>query len=194
MPFEYENIDLPRYPHGAEPDLDDVLHFLDVAAQTGFHIEQPGESDLSDIERAQIVYESFLEEVTDGASSYLVARNDEGDIVGTVIYAIHPEYNYVELNVLAVSPDYQGRGVGSELLERVTDHAVQQGAESITLSTTPGAYEFYIRHGFEDVEEDDYAQVRSMVKKIVLREEPELAKVISMSEFIKLSRPDSTDE
>ncbi|KAK2765098.1 hypothetical protein FQN54_008797 [Arachnomyces sp. PD_36] len=54
------------------------------------------------------------------------------------------------LNVLAVSPKHQRRGIGALLIGYGSDIADKEGVETYLESTPPG-YELYKRNGFQDV-------------------------------------------
>jgi GNAT superfamily N-acetyltransferase len=59
-----------------------------------------------------------------------------------------------EMEVIAVLPDYIGRGIGSALLRSVEDWLFEQGCARLWLTTDvdPGlkAYGFYLQHGWTD--------------------------------------------
>lgn len=52
------------------------------------------------------------------------------------------------LDGLAVSPHYQGKGIGSLLLQPVLQQADRQGESCYLYTTTESAVRFYQRHGF----------------------------------------------
>lgn len=54
---------------------------------------------------------------------------------------------------LFVDPDFEGRGVGRALLQRLTDGLFECGREPINLSTAPGtrAERFYLAAGWETI-------------------------------------------
>jgi GNAT superfamily N-acetyltransferase len=58
---------------------------------------------------------------------------------------------------IAVVPGARGRGVGHELIDALLDQARADGHAAISLSTETDRTEFYERHGFELVDEDDDA-------------------------------------
>ncbi len=60
-----------------------------------------------------------------------------------------------ELFVLYLDPDHRGRGLGTALLDRVTEQLREVGAEEMWVSVVPGnelAVPFYKARGFEPVE------------------------------------------
>lgn len=63
---------------------------------------------------------------------------------------------------LFVLPGYEGRGIGSELLERALQWLWQQGAERVWLATGPGtrAQGFYERRGWTHVGDGPGSDIR----------------------------------
>lgn len=59
-----------------------------------------------------------------------------------------------ELTVMAMLPEYEGKGIGGALLQRVEEWLASEGCEKIWLTTdtnpTLRAYGFYLRQGWED--------------------------------------------
>ena len=59
-------------------------------------------------------------------------------------------YQAMEIENLAIDPDYQGQGLGSQFIDYAKDYAHQVGVTSILLTTrTYQAKDFYLKHGFE---------------------------------------------
>ena len=165
--MKYERTPVIPYPHGAEPRLDDSLRYLEIAALTEFKIETADEQQLPEIERAQLLHESFMKEIHTDGTHYLVARDDEGRIVGTAAYSFGREGTAMNLDTLAVHPDYQSQGIGSGLLAEATQHGIDQGAQLIMLiSMGKESTEFYRRHGFRDNDPDDKSTMRIMSKDL----------------------------
>jgi GNAT superfamily N-acetyltransferase len=73
-----------------------------------------------------------------------------------------------ELTVIAILPEYEGKGIGGKLLTNVETWLESEGCRRIWLTTDPDqnlrAYGFYIRHGWEDrkIEHD----LRYMAKEL----------------------------
>ncbi len=65
-----------------------------------------------------------------------------------VLEATHPHEDCWYLNLLAVEPAAQGRGIGSALLRAVTDQADAQGARCYLEATSDDNRRLYERHGF----------------------------------------------
>ena len=62
-----------------------------------------------------------------------------------------------QLKWLYVMPEYQGGGVGTELLKQLEEIGWSRGLTAIRLHAAPGAFLFYRRHGYREVERDDVA-------------------------------------
>lgn len=62
--------------------------------------------------------------------------------------------NRLDLSTFVVTPRYQGRGIGSELLGHCLEIADRDGLPT-WLSSFPGSHHLYLRFGFEDVEYTD---------------------------------------
>jgi predicted N-acetyltransferase YhbS len=59
-------------------------------------------------------------------------------------------WSTTDLYILATAPEFQGKGVGSMLLDWGLEIAKQEGLDAWLLAA-PSAHEFYIKKGFEDV-------------------------------------------
>lgn len=74
----------------------------------------------------------------------------EGLLVGYEWCESHPQHAH--LNRLAVHPDYQGQGIGAQLLHRAITDALSKGVRKITLNTQEHNHRsiaLYQRFGFE---------------------------------------------
>jgi ribosomal-protein-alanine N-acetyltransferase len=90
---------------------------------------------------------NFDEALTRGDS--LVAAKLQGQIVGYEWCEVHSQHAH--LTRLAVHPDFQGRGIGGQLLYQAITEALQRGANRITLNTQESNYRsiaLYQRFGF----------------------------------------------
>ena len=56
---------------------------------------------------------------------------------------------------IAVVPSHRGKGTGAELLEALLARARSDGVAQVSLSAEQGQTEFYERHGFRAVGEDE---------------------------------------
>jgi aminoglycoside 6'-N-acetyltransferase I len=84
----------------------------------------------------------------------------EGKIAGFIIITkeiYNGKINYI-IEELVVSADYQGKGVGTELINRMEKIGKKEGVSSIILyaSTKAKAYKFYKHLGFEHLKHMAY--------------------------------------
>ena len=64
--------------------------------------------------------------------------------------AVHkPAEPHWELELIAVDPDFQGRGIGSALLKHGLEVCRRDGTPIYLQSSNPAKLQFYRRHGFE---------------------------------------------
>jgi GNAT superfamily N-acetyltransferase len=70
-----------------------------------------------------------------------------GEVV-ELLESNHPKDSHYYLNLLGVTPDQQGHGVGSALLRAVLDRADREGAAAYLEATSPKNRALYERHGF----------------------------------------------
>jgi len=61
---------------------------------------------------------------------------------------------HLDLSTFVVAPKYQGRGIGSKLLDHCLEIADRERLPA-WLSAFPGSHNLYLRFGFEDVEHQD---------------------------------------
>jgi ribosomal protein S18 acetylase RimI-like enzyme len=97
-------------------------------------------------------------------SDSLAVAELAGQLVGYAWCEIHP--NHAHLNRLAVHPDYQGRGIGAQLLHWAITTALTQGAAKITLNTQEHnlrSIALYQRFGFETTGQRMPVLVKSLV-------------------------------
>jgi GNAT superfamily N-acetyltransferase len=79
----------------------------------------------------------------------LVARADSGDVVGTIGGGVHDAEGH--LRGMAVLPDWQGKGVAQQLLDRIERELAAAGCRLVSLDTTvplARAIAFYERNGY----------------------------------------------
>jgi len=80
--------------------------------------------------------------------SWLALANDQS--VGFILAEAHPSSLFIV--ELSVDLDWQGKGIGRQLIARAADHARRLGLTSLTLTTfrdVPWNAPFYARLGFE---------------------------------------------
>ena len=84
--------------------------------------------------------------IADQVYAFAAWENDQ--VAGGIVAKQTYESLYVQL--LAVSPSYRGRQVGSRLLETIEQIAQEQELIHITLTTKSyQALDFYLKHGYE---------------------------------------------
>ena len=95
--------------------------------------------------------------MTRGSTTYLVAENDEGELVGSLQLDFRlttwEAATYVYLEDFFVEEEYRGRGVGSVMLDLARTIAQERGCVRIeldVLESSAEAQRFYVRHGFAD--------------------------------------------
>ncbi len=89
------------------------------------------------------------------------SENGVGSAVGMAVcfvnFSTFRAMPLINVHDLAVSPDYQGIGIGRQLLERVIDYAREQGHCAVTLEVrrdNANALKLYRRLGFCGIEEE----------------------------------------
>jgi ribosomal protein S18 acetylase RimI-like enzyme len=104
----------------------------------------------------------------------LVAMDDREEPVGAVWYRFWTEnnrsYGYVDEETpeiaIAVVSEYRSRGLGTELLRRIMNHAREIGIRQLSLSVEKGNYaiNLFEKVGFKQVSEtqDDWIMVKSL--------------------------------
>ena len=100
----------------------------------GIRISTASSGDLRDI--LDLLAEVNLphDGVAENVSAFLVARNMDSRLVGTIGLERHG--NTALLRSAAVAPEYQKAGVGSCLTEHLLRRATNEGVEKVVLLTT----------------------------------------------------------
>jgi GNAT superfamily N-acetyltransferase len=91
----------------------------------------------------QTIAEVQMEEDTDG---YHFAAFVDNYIVGVV--SLFRQDNNFQFRKLAVDPSVQNQGIGSALLNYITDFAKNEGGKTLWCNARVEAIPFYIKHGF----------------------------------------------
>jgi ribosomal protein S18 acetylase RimI-like enzyme len=104
---------------------------------------------------------------TDGLDPVLVAVDDHGTLIGTVMLQVWPQGGGVvkgpdeaEIRALAVRPEARGAGVGRALLAAVIDRAARLDVQHLVLLTQPemkAAHHLYDTAGFSRLPERDWS-------------------------------------
>jgi ribosomal-protein-alanine N-acetyltransferase len=83
------------------------------------------------------------------SSAYVVISDGEKRVVGYIIFwQIRDE---VQINNIAVHPDFRGRGIGEAVLRHVLDEVKRNNAKIVTLEVRPSnlaAFSLYQKLGF----------------------------------------------
>jgi ribosomal protein S18 acetylase RimI-like enzyme len=103
---------------------------------------------------------------TRAAAAEVLVAADAADVVGTLTYVPGPgpyaewdDPDAAGIRMLAVDPRWQGRGIGSALVEACVERAQAAGRARIRLHTTDrmtAAQRMYKRLGFWPTPEDDW--------------------------------------
>lgn len=114
-------------------------------------------------------YETVLRELGADGGQVLVAADDLGALVGTVMLQHWPDAEQVvtgpdeaEIRALAVLPEARGNGLGKALVAAVIDCAVRENVHHLVLCTQPEmttAHRLYAGAGFVRLPERDWTPV-----------------------------------
>jgi amino-acid N-acetyltransferase len=116
-------------------------------------------ADISDIrqtlrqfaEKGQLLERTLAELYSQVRDYYVFQENDHSPIVG--ISALHVCWESLgELRSVAVREEFQGRGVGTRLVETCLSEALTLGLEQVFVLTYRP--EFFVRFGFEEVDKN----------------------------------------
>jgi ribosomal protein S18 acetylase RimI-like enzyme len=99
--------------------------------------------------------------VRDAASTLMVARNAEGEIVGALTLSVYRVPTGVRSIIEDVIVDNaaRGQGIGEALMQRAIELAREKGAKNISLTSNPlreAANRLYLRVGFKKRETNAY--------------------------------------
>jgi|SRR6185503_14856377 len=84
--------------------------------------------------------------VAENLSTFLIARDESSQLIATIGLEHHG--NTALLRSAAVTPQYQGCGIGSRLTEQLLQQAKNDGIERVVLLTTTAREFFERRFGF----------------------------------------------
>jgi GNAT superfamily N-acetyltransferase len=77
----------------------------------------------------------------------LLAEASKGEIIGGLF--AHTQLSWLRISIMAVHPDWRGRGVGAGLLVEAERMAVERGCLHAHVDTMSyQAPEFYLKHGY----------------------------------------------
>lgn len=103
--------------------------------------------------------------------NYAYVAVEDGEVCGVLLAYEKPDMccgKNVYIELLAVLPEYQKRGHGTELLNKVKEDALNNGISELSLRTGcyMDSYQIYKNYGFRDTRDDH----RYMVKNIKIKE------------------------
>lgn len=82
--------------------------------------------------------------------------DDDGDVAGVLV--LEDQADHLLLDVLAVAPGRQGRGVGRRLMDLAEDQARERGFSEVRLYTNARMTEnlaYYLRRGYVETHRDE---------------------------------------
>lgn len=89
---------------------------------------------LDGVRRIEDVLEGYRAQGRPMPDQWSLARDEAGEIVGTLILADHPEAEVWELVYMGIVPAARGRGYGRQLARHAIRSAAQAGAERVVLA------------------------------------------------------------
>ena len=120
----------------------------------GLNIKPATGADLGDILALLTAVDLPHEGVEEHVAGFLVARDAEGRLQGTIGLERHGDVGL--LRSAAVSPSLQHSGVGSCLTSALIGRAAADGVEKVVLLTTTARDFFARRFGFEEAERGEF--------------------------------------
>lgn len=99
--------------------------------------------------------------------NYAYIASLDGCECGYILAYAKPEMMYGEelyIELLAVLPEYQRKGVGTKLLNKLRDQAKEEGYRELSLRTGcyMDSYEIYKKYGFKDTRDDQRFMVMNI--------------------------------
>ena len=132
------------------------------------------------------IEEFGLDDAAFRSRDYVVAiEESSGDKAGFGRIRIHKTDSgeFCELTSVGVLPAWRGQGVGAHVMERLIEHARDEGFETVFLFTP--AADYATQFGFEPVESGDLPEPMADRMETVVAEEGEdtVALVVDVDEF-----------
>ena len=100
---------------------------------------------------AQCVEELRVRDSWIAEDDFWVAVADDGVLVGCMRLSTELSKRTGELEICFVDPDWQGKGVGRKLFEKLLSKAKTGGLVKVGLDSDPEAEPFYARMGFQTI-------------------------------------------
>lgn len=89
-------------------------------------------------------------ESVEGSNQHVIVAEIDDSVVG--FGKLVPDHR--EVQAVYVHPEFTRQGIGSAILERLENLAVESGIETLELQSSLNAVEFYDVHGFSQVREN----------------------------------------
>lgn len=82
----------------------------------------------------------------------MLMRGEEAVGIALCCFVPALEKDFVRVEDLCITPEWQRRGLGSRSLALLNEKASQQGADSMLLATMRGypSHQFYLKNGFQE--------------------------------------------
>lgn len=84
-------------------------------------------------------------------STYTITAVDDGKVIGMA--RMIGDGMYFLIADVVVRPEYQGKGIGSQIMDKMIEHVEkltpEGGRSSVTLLSVSGKEEFYMKKGFK---------------------------------------------
>ncbi|MCB9362069.1 GNAT family N-acetyltransferase [Candidatus Woesearchaeota archaeon] len=74
-----------------------------------------------------------------------------------------------EIRGMFTAPEHQDKGIGTAILEKLEEHALEHGCEDVFVHSSPDAEGFYVKHGYTAVE-PEYLNKGGVIIESVLME------------------------
>ena len=137
-----------------------IENYKALTAEYGRRINIELGLDEVDPQMDELRMETFLETLDDSESLVLVAKLESDRIVGFLAGDVWEEKNefvkppYIEVFELMIDKDWQGKGIGSKLLDAAEDWCKRHGIGNMTLTAQEfnvGAIKLYERKGYKTI-------------------------------------------
>lgn len=75
-----------------------------------------------------------------------------------------PDYSMVTIDLVCLPDSERGKGIGTRLIKRLEEMALSLGYKALTLSSIPQSEAFWLKNGFQVLDEKMRRYPRAMVK------------------------------
>lgn len=146
----------PAHAYGTER-LDEAAELSRIekilAAYALMDSEINGSAPMRAVQKAHELAEKFDTGTKDQSVHLFVMSDRDGEVVGAAQVAEAKFMPTNEIQAIAVDPEHQGEGLGSSLLERIEDAAVESGKDMMKLDAVEEQAEWYQKRGYKEVDE-----------------------------------------